>query len=269
MESLIREKEDHLRAWFVKNSAPIQQIIDGLDIGWGGSARWTTAKMSIKVEDVSSLRILDVACGYGTFLAELGWRFPSADLFGLNLDFKGPHNIIFDLLDQADVNAKLIQADAVNLPILSQSFDFITCFLGLQDIEITRSQQGIIVALNEMLRVVQPNGYVVLLDKYPFSSLLKWMSSISYSNEVVVVDTVVVDCRWDREIGEIAVDLYSKGTLQQLMNQATPPTDPQATLKEIQRRMRVDLEQQLTQQGYYNPWGRMTLVMVQRTLHKE
>ncbi len=262
MDSQIREREDRLRKWFVQGRSRTYQVIDGLDIGWGGTARWVTAKMVKLIQKDSLFQILDVACGYGTFLAELGWRFPFARLFGLNLDFKGAHGIIFDLLEQANVKTRLVIADAIKLPFLPQNFDFVTCFLGLQDIEITRGQTGIIKAIKEMFRVVRSTGHVVLFDKYPTSTFQNWLISTSCSYEIILQDSVEVKCRWNREIGEAAVELYANGIMQQLMNQETPPENPEATLKEIRQTMQADLEQQLEKQGYYNPWGRMTVFLI-------
>ena len=134
----IREKENKLRKWFVRGLNETRAVIDGFDIGWGGTAIWSTNKISNYVDKDISLNILDVACGYGTFLVELGWRFPNANLYGLNLDFDPPHEVIFSLLDNGNVSAHLIVSDALVPPFQEESFDIITCFLGLQDIEITR-----------------------------------------------------------------------------------------------------------------------------------
>ncbi len=51
--------------------------------------RWATARMPLPRTGLH----LDVACGYGTFLAELDWRFPGLRLVGLNIDFNGPHRM--------------------------------------------------------------------------------------------------------------------------------------------------------------------------------
>jgi len=82
-EEQLVQHEIALRAWFTRDADEIQQVIDGLDIGWGGAQRWGTRRMYIPVSGLH----LDFACGYGTFLAQLGWRFPSAQLVGLNFDF--------------------------------------------------------------------------------------------------------------------------------------------------------------------------------------
>jgi hypothetical protein len=98
-DSTILGREQQLRAWFTQNCDPLRKVIDGLDIGWGGFQRWATAQMPA-VEG----RHLDVACGYATFLAQLGWRFPSARLIGLNIDFDGPHALARPLLAEAVID---------------------------------------------------------------------------------------------------------------------------------------------------------------------
>src|SRR3989442_13622406 len=87
-------REETLRSWLVKGRDPIIQEIDGLDIGWGGVQRWTTARMA----DLGDGLHLDFAGGGGSFLGQLGWGFHRADLVGLKIDFSGPHEPIAELL---------------------------------------------------------------------------------------------------------------------------------------------------------------------------
>ena len=83
----ILSREQALRAWFTRDADTVLREIDGLDIGWGGVQCWATARMP----SLSGGYHLDLACGYGTYLAQLGWRYPGARLVGLNIDFQGPH----------------------------------------------------------------------------------------------------------------------------------------------------------------------------------
>src|SRR3989442_10091619 len=87
-------REETLRSWLLKGRDPIIQEINGFDIGWGGVPRGTTARMA----DLGDGLHLDFACGGGTFLAPLGWRFPPADLGGLNIDFSPPLRPVRQLL---------------------------------------------------------------------------------------------------------------------------------------------------------------------------
>ena len=89
--------------------------IDGIDIGWGGSQRWATARM-FSIDEGTHL---DVASGYGTFLAQLGWRFPNTKLFGLNIDYTGAHASIHEVLGEAGVNIRALSlADTSDFGIL-------------------------------------------------------------------------------------------------------------------------------------------------------
>lgn len=132
------KKEETLRDWFTRSTVGPRNVVDGLDIGWGGVQRWATANMP----DVKSGEHLDFACGYATFLAELGWRFPDTKLVGLNIDFEGPHALASPLLDQAGVQADLVCGDARDLPFQNSTFDSVSCFLGLQDIELAFGEEG-------------------------------------------------------------------------------------------------------------------------------
>ena len=121
----VAQREERLREWFTVGLEPPQKMVDGLDIGWGGVQRWATARM----EPVEGLH-LEFACGYATFLAQLGWRFPAAQLVGLNIDFVGPHALARSLLSEAGVTAELVQADARQMPFADGSLGSISCFLG-------------------------------------------------------------------------------------------------------------------------------------------
>src|SRR3989442_1824772 len=141
-------REETLRSWLVKGRDPIIQEINGFDIGWGGVQRWTTARMA----DLGGGLHLDFACGVGSFLAQLGWRFPQAKLVGLNIDFSGPHEPIRELLSRAGVKCLLVQADARRMPFPDRRFDSVSCFLGLQVTEIVFAQERVPGAPSEAAR---------------------------------------------------------------------------------------------------------------------
>ena len=157
VEQTIIRLERELRDWFTQGKDKIMMEIDGLDIGWGGSQRCVTAAMP----DIASGEHLDFACGYGTFLAQVGWRFQRARLFGLNIDYAGPHACITRLLRQAGVRASLVQADACKMPFKDQCFGSVSCFLGLQDIKIGFGDRGLEESISEAVRVLRPGGYLL------------------------------------------------------------------------------------------------------------
>jgi SAM-dependent methyltransferase len=138
-DAAVIEPEEWLREWFTQECDPVRKIADGLDIGWGGVQRWATGQISLPAEGPH----LDVACGYATFLAQLGWRFPGARLVGLNIDFDGVHALAQPLLARAGVRAVLVQADAWRTPFAGGTPASVSCFLGLQDIKIGSGERGV------------------------------------------------------------------------------------------------------------------------------
>ena len=262
-EDEIIKKENKLRHWFTQGLPKIDQIIDGFDIGWGGTARWTTSNLARYIDLKTNISILDIACGYGTFLVELGWRFPRAHLTGLNLDFDPPHNLIFSLLAQSQVKAHLISADALYVPFLGK-FDCITCFLGLQDIIITRGQKNLGKVVSELLHVVTPQGFLVLLDNFALEIFEDTLTKQRQRYDLVLHKSFKPDCKWSREVGLKAVEMYARGYLQQELDSEHPPEDHNKALTRIRTKMLKELEIQLEQQGYYNPWGTMQLFLLQR-----
>jgi len=262
-EEIIIQKENKLRHWFTQDLPKIEQIIDGFDIGWGGTARWTTSNLAKYIDPKANTSILDIACGYGTFLIELGWRFPKAHLIGLNLDFNPPHNLVFSLLSQSHVKAHLISADALYLPF-SGKFDCVTCFLGLQDIIITRGQKNLGNVVSELLQIVTPQGFLALLDNFLLDIFEDTLTQQKEKYDLVLHKSFKSDCKWSREVGLRAVEMYAQGYLQQELDSEHPPEDKNTALVRIRTGMLKELEIQLEQQGYYNPWGMMQLFLLQR-----
>ncbi|MFX1517691.1 MAG: class I SAM-dependent methyltransferase [Promethearchaeota archaeon] len=262
-EDFIIQKEDEVRDWFTQGLPRIEKIIDGFDIGWGGTARWTTSNLARYINPNKNISILDIACGYGTFLVELGWRFPQAHLIGLNLDFNPPHNLVFSLLSQSNVKAQLISADALYVPFL-EKFDCVTCFLGLQDIIITRGQNRLGEVVSELLRLVSPQGFLLLLDNFSPDIFNNTLTQQKLNYDLVLHKSFKPECKWSREVGLRAIEMYAQGYLQQELDSEYPPEDSNRALSRIRTKMLEEFEIQLENQGYYNPWGTMQLFLLQR-----
>lgn len=253
-QSTVVEREQRLREWFTRGGDPLQQVVDGLDIGWGGVQRWATAWMPA----VAGWH-LDVACGYATFLAQLGWRFPTARLVGLNIDFEGPHALARPLLVEAGVAATLVQGDARRLPFASDSFNSVSCFLGLQDVEIGFGQEGVRQFVAETSRVLRPGGTLVLLDEFPFRRFDLLLDGLPLA--VTGRAERALDICWDREVAERAIALYARGWAAQAR-----PDDEAArrqARRDTYRRMAVDMERQLAGCGYYVPFGPVRMVVAE------
>jgi SAM-dependent methyltransferase len=254
----IQRLEANLRKWFIRGSDPIHQTIDGLDIGWGGVQRWATAMMPALGRGLH----LDVACGYATFLAQLGWRFPQAGLVGLNIDFQGPHALARPLLEEAGVSAVLVQADARYIPIADGIFDSASCFLGLQDIEIGFDRAGVLNTLTEIVRILRPAGFMVLLEEYPiqrFKTLLdglsvRWVRNMEQSLRV----------RWSREVALRAIQLYANGFVTQMRLPEGDCCARAAAYTETLKRLQTEVEVQIKKQGYFVPFGPVRMVFARK-----
>jgi SAM-dependent methyltransferase len=251
----ILDREERLRAWFTRGGDPLQRVVDGLDIGWGGVQRWATARMPV-IEGMH----LDVACGYATFLAQLGWRFPAARLAGLNIDFEGPHALARPLLAEAGVEARLVQADARCLPFANGSFDSVSCFLGLQDIEIGFGQEGVQGAVAEVTRVLRSGGTLVLLDEFPFEHFGLLLKGLPLA--MIDRDECTLDVRWSQEVAERAIALYAEGLAAQA--RLDDGSAREQARCDTYRRMAADMERQLAERGTYVPFGPARMVVAEK-----
>jgi ubiquinone/menaquinone biosynthesis C-methylase UbiE len=259
MEIMIEKKENQLREWFTRRKDPVSKVIDGLDIGWGGVQRWATGRMP----PIEGLH-LDIACGYATFLAQLGWRFPMADLVGLNIDFSGPHRLAGPLLLEADVRATLVRADARRVPFPCNTFNSLSCFLGLQDIEIGFGWSGVRQSIVEAVRVVRERGLMILLDEYPFSQFTEALHNLPV--EILDFAEQTVDSRWTQEIAEKAIELYAQGWAAQARH--SKGDDQEQTYTQIYQRLQKDLEKQLSSKGYFIPFGPIRMLTLRKTSRK-
>jgi SAM-dependent methyltransferase len=251
-EAGILHRENALRAWFTNGRDPILKVIDDLDIGWGGIQRWATARMPT----IDGLH-LDVACGYATFLAQLGWRFPGAHLVGLNIDFSGPHRLARPLLEAAGVEAELVQADARSMPFPARIFASVSCFLGLQDVEIGFADRGVQAVLAEAVRALRPGGFLVLLDEFSFQRF----EALLAHHSIEIIDRVekALDVQWTGEVARRAVQLYAEGWAAQI--RTNDDENREQTRKRTYERMLEEVGRQLSSQGYYVPFGPVHMVV--------
>jgi SAM-dependent methyltransferase len=254
-ESTILGQEEQLRAWFTQDCDRLRKVVDGLDIGWGGVQRWATARMPAITGPH-----LDIACGYATFLAQLGWRFPAARLVGLNIDFEGPHALARPLLAEAAVTATLVQGDARHLPFAGGSFTSVSCFLGLQDIEIGFGREGLRGTVAEAARVLRADGILVLLDEFLFERFDLCLHGLP----LMVTDRAerTLDIRWSREVAERIVVLYAEGWAAQA--QLSDETARMKLCFRIHGEMLENMERQLVECGYYVPFDTVRMVVARK-----
>jgi SAM-dependent methyltransferase len=256
-ESDLLRRENNLRHWFTFGSDPVRAVVDALDIGWGGVQRWATSRIPPPGEHPH----LDLACGYATFLAQLGWRFRSARLLGLNIDFEGANALAKPLLKQAGVPAQLVAADARSIPLADRSVGSVSCFMGLQDIEIAFGQEGVLQTLREAVRVVRTGGTLSLLDEYSFEELEALCRGLPVN--VIGQGECELDVRWNREIGERAITLYAEGWIAQRRVGAPDSSDTERV--RYLKHLEGEMDRQLSERGYYVPFGPVRMVSCRKT----
>ena len=254
----IIEQELLLREWFTRDCDPVQKIIDGLDIGWGGTQRWATGRLRLNARG----KHLDFACGYATFLAQLGWRFPALRLVGFNIDFTGPHALAKPLLDQSGVRAWLLQADARRMPFADRTFDSASCFLGLQDIEIGFGETGVCETIAEAVRVLRPGGVLLLLDEFRFERFDELLKSLPLT--LIERGEHHLDIKWDRDVATVAIRLYAEGWVAQMRLSEEDVAAREAAYSKVQERMAAEVEEQIAEQGYYVPFGPVRMIICRK-----
>jgi SAM-dependent methyltransferase len=253
------EREGRLRRWFVRDCDPVRAEIDGLDIGWGGVQRWMTSRLPLTV----CRRHLDFACGYATFVAQLGWRFPKLQIVGLNIDFEGPHALAQALVTQAGLadRCEFVRADARAMPFSGEAFDSVSCFLGLQDIEIGFGESGVHDALDEAVRVLKPGGVLAVADEFSSERLRELLARLPI--EDLAIEERALDVRWDREVAVRAIELYADGWEGQV--RTDDPGAKERARAEALARLRDSMERQLAERGFYVPFGPIRLGIARRS----
>lgn len=147
--------------WLSDRSARLYDA--GVEFLFGGTAD-VMRRMAIPpvVEAVRSRRrprILDVGCGTGRFLKQLGRACPDSRLYGLDLSpyyLRRAHDVAADACSELS----LVAENAESLPFADDSFDAVTSVYLFH--ELPRGVRRRVMA--EIVRVVRPGGTVVICD---------------------------------------------------------------------------------------------------------
>ena len=122
---------------------------------------------ALPLDEAESL--LDVGCGTGTLLAELGRRHPSVALAGIDAD---PRILVraHEKLTSARVRATLVHAYAQHLPFPAGTFDAVVSTLIFHHLSTPLKHA----ALREIHRVLKPGGRFLLADFGRPQTVLQW-----------------------------------------------------------------------------------------------
>ena len=115
-----------------------------------------------QIQFFPGLKILDLSCGTGELLKSLQQRYPSAQLYGVDISPK----MLVAARRKVGKKVKLFQADVVHLPFRQDSFDYV---LSTEAFHHYYDQQK---ALREMARVVRKGGQVIIVDVHFFLPLI-------------------------------------------------------------------------------------------------
>jgi ubiquinone/menaquinone biosynthesis C-methylase UbiE len=108
-------------------------------------------------KDKSPHRILDICCGTGSVVIAFGEHYPDVVLVGY--DFS--HGMLRKAQKKsATSRAVYLEGDAAQLPFPDASFDVVTCSHALYELKGEAREK----ALQEMSRVMQPDGLVLLME---------------------------------------------------------------------------------------------------------
>jgi ubiquinone/menaquinone biosynthesis C-methylase UbiE len=121
-----------------------------------------------------SARLLDIACGTGSFLAEIKRNYPRLAVTGI--DLSAPYLAVAKRQLAAWSRAALAEGNAELLPFADASFDVVTCVYLFHELPHRARQK----AAREIRRVLKPGGRFIFVDSLQtgdepdYDAMLEW-----------------------------------------------------------------------------------------------
>ena len=125
------------------------------------------------LENKPAPRILDICCGTGSVILTFAERCAGAEAI-VGYDFS--HGMLRKAQEKnATGRAVFVEGDAALLPFGDDCFDVITCSHALYELKGETRQ----LALQEMKRVIKPDGYVLLMEhEVPKKPIIRFLFRI-------------------------------------------------------------------------------------------
>lgn len=106
------------------------------------------------IKRINPDRLIDIGCGPGAFLEEVSKKFPDIQLNALDLS----EEMIEKTRSRLPQNAIVTIGDSENMPLDDEQYKVVTCNLSLHHYPHPQK------AVNEMYRILQKGGYLILND---------------------------------------------------------------------------------------------------------
>lgn len=159
------ERTEFIRSMFDQIATRYDLINDLLSFGIHRT--WLKKAVALAGLDSNSF-VVDFATGTGKFAFEFAKRNPSITIVGLDFSEK-MLEIAQNRSIQHGYQIKFIQADALRTPFPDNTFDVATISYGIRNV------RSIEECLQEMARVLKPNGKIIIVE---FGTPKRWLKPI-------------------------------------------------------------------------------------------
>jgi len=145
---------------------------------------WRTARTFREVLQSPRSQILDLCCGTGHMTTALRQRAGSSGAHIVGADFAHPM-LQRALQKWAGSNLRWVEADALNLPFASTSFDLVTAAFGFRNLADYNA------GLLELLRILRPGGECGILDFGEPKGMMGNFYRIYFKHVLPAIGTVI------------------------------------------------------------------------------